>query len=633
MKRIFHYLNIAIFFILFTAKLQAQTCIVITHPDDLTITTTNTDASCNGISTGKIVANASGGTTPYEYSIDAVNFVPSNTFSNLAAGAYSISVKDANGCTKAIAVTLTEPSGLSGAISSSENSCTIDDNKVLQGASASFTVSATGGTTPYAYIWSDALGTNSTATATVNVTNNYNVTITDNQGCIFIPSKTITVIDAPSVAIAATETSCTNNDDKVLVNANVDFKATASGGLATYTYAWDNSLGTADIANTSVTATTIYNVTATDSNGCTATAAKTITVISAPSVAIAATETSCTNNDDKVLPNANVDFQATASGGLATYTYAWDNALGTADIANTSVSATTIYNVTATDTNGCTATAAKTITVIAAPSVAIAATETSCTNSDDKVLPNTNVSFTATASGGITAYNYLWDNGLGSLATANTNVFSTKTYSVTVSDANGCTATDSKTITVLPGLSLTKVITQPSCNAANGSLSGAIDITLSGVSGTPTFIWSNAKTTEDLDNLGTGTYIVSVTDANGCMVTDSTNIVEPALLNAGTGANPAPICSGNSLVPIVLNDLLTGENAGGTWTLESGTPIPTTAFDNTANTFAIKGTSVGVYVFKYQMGTVACGDSENVSITIQDCCPVKICSPVKVTKK
>ena len=548
MKRIFHYLNIAIFFILFTAKLQAQTCIVITHPDDLTITTTNTDASCNGISTGKIVANASGGTTPYEYSIDAVNFVPSNTFSNLAAGAYSISVKDANGCTKAIAVTLTEPSGLSGAISSSENSCTIDDNKVLQGASASFTVSATGGTTPYAYIWSDALGTNSTATATVNVTNNYNVTITDNQGCIFIPSKTITVIDAPSVAIAATETSCTNNDDKVLPNANVDFKATATGGLATYTYAWDNALGTADIANTSVTGTTIYNVTATDSNGCTATAAKTIVVISAPSVAIAATETSCTN-------------------------------------------------------------------------------------SDDKVLPNTNVSFTATASGGITAYNYLWDNGLGSLATANTNVFSTKTYSVTVSDANGCTATDSKTITVLPGLSLTKVITQPSCNAANGSLSGAIDITLSGVSGTPTFIWSNAKTTEDLDNLGTGTYIVSVTDANGCMVTDSTNIVEPALLNAGTGANPTPICSGNSLVPIVLNDLLTGENAGGTWTLESGTPIPTTAFDNTANTFAIKGTSVGVYVFKYQMGTAACGDAENVSITIQDCCPVKICSPVKVTKK
>ena len=463
MKRIFHYLNIAIFFILFVAKLQAQTCIVITHPDDLTITTTNTDASCNGASSGKIVANASGGTTPYEYSIDAVNFAPSNTFPNLAAGAYSISVKDANGCTKAIAVTLTEPGGLSGTISSSESSCTVDDNKVLKGANASFIVTATGGTTPYAYNWSDGLGTAAAANATVTATNNYNVTITDNKGCIFIPSKTVTVIDAPSVAIAATETSCTNNDDKVLPNANVDFKATASGGLATYTYAWDNSLGTADIANTSVSATTIYNVTATDTNGCTATAAK--------------------------------------------------------------------------------------------------------------------------------------------------------------------------TITVLPGLALTKVITQPSCNAANGSLSGAIDITLSGVSGTPTFIWSNTKTTEDLDNLGTGTYIVSVTDANGCMVTDSTNIVEPALLNAGVGTNPAPICSGNSLVPIVLNDLLTGENAGGTWTLESGTPNSTTAFDNTANTFAIKGTSVGVYVFKYQMGTAACGDSENISITIQDCCPAKICLPVKVTKK
>ena len=463
MKIFFHFLYIAIFFILFTTKLQAQTCIVITHPDDLTITTTNTDASCNATSSGKIVANTSGGTSPYEYSIDAVNFVSSDTFSNLAAGTYSITVKDANGCTKSIAVTLTEPSGLSGTISSSENSCTTNDDKVLKGANASFSVTATGGTSPYAYNWSDALGTNSTAISTVNATNNYNVTITDNKGCIFIPSKTITVISAPNVAIAATETSCTNNDDKVLPNANVDFKATATGGLAAYTYVWDNSLGTNDIVNASVSATTIYNVTATDANGCTATAAK--------------------------------------------------------------------------------------------------------------------------------------------------------------------------TITVLQGLSLTKIVKQPSCNSANGSLSGAVDITLSGVSGTPTFIWSNTKTTEDLDSLGTGTYIVSVTDANGCMVTESTTLTEPAVLNAGTGANPIPICSGNSLVPIVLNDLLTGENTGGTWTLESGTPIPTTAFDNTANTFAIKGTSVGVYVFKYQVGTAACGDFENVSITIRDCCPAKICLPVKVTIK
>ena len=431
MKRIFHYSLSVILLVFFTTSISyAQTCITITQPSDLTLSTTNTNVSCFGTSTGQIVASGAGGTTAYTYSINGGTYVSSGTFPNLAMGTYTISLKDANGCTKSASVTLTEPTALTGMIAATETSCTANDNKVLANASVGFTTTTNGGTTPYTYAWSNSLGSASTATATVTATTTYNVTITDNKGCSVVPSQLETVITAPTVAITATESSCTANDQKLLAGTVATLTAGASGGTAAYTYLWSTTAATAAISPT-VAATTIYTVTATDANGCTATASQTETVITAPTVAITATESSCTANDDKVLNGATVNLTAAASGGTPAYTYDWNNTLGSGATKAPTVSATTTYMVTATDANGCTATANKTITT--APALTFTATQVNV-----KCFGGNDGSFEMTGAGGTAPYQYSKDDAATFQPNNQFLNLPATTYKVAIKDANGC---------------------------------------------------------------------------------------------------------------------------------------------------------------------------------------------------
>ena len=419
---------------------------------------------------------------------------------------YSVTATDANGCAATTNKTITVVSASAASISATETSCTSNDDKVLSGASVSLT--ASGGTS---YAWDNGLGVGAGKIVTPSVSTTYTVTATDANGCTSTANKTITVIASPSAAITATETSCTSNDDKVLSGASVSL--TASGGTS---YAWDNSLGIGASKTVTPSVSTTYAVTATDANGCTATANKTISINAPATANIAATESSCSSNDDKVSSGDAVTL--TASGGA---TYSWNNGLGTGATKTPSPVTTTTYTVTATDANGCTATANKIITVAVGLSLSHAATNILCNAASTGAI-------NLTVTGGTAPYTYNWTGGSTS---EDRTGLAAGSYSVTVTDATGCSQNTSVTLTQPPALSLATTPTNIACNAAS---TGAISTTVSGGVSPYSYNWSDGATTQNRTGLAAGTYGLTITDANGCTQSASETLTQPSALSLST---------------------------------------------------------------------------------------------------
>lgn len=465
---------------------------------------TATDNSCtvddNKVLSGAAATlNASGGGT---YVWDDASTLAMRTVNPTMTSTYTVTVTDANGCAATANKTITIVSLPSASIVETDNSCTADDGKVLSGAATTLTASG-GGT----YTWDDA--SNGAVRVVYPVTNTtYSVTVTDGNGCTATASNSVMVVTGPTASIVETDNSCTPNDGKVLSAANATL--TASGGG---TYTWDDA-SIAAVRMVTPTATTTYNVTVTDGNGCTATASNTVMVVSAPSAAIAATDNSCTPNDNKVLSGALANL--TASGGS---TYLWDNA-STNAMRGVNPVMTTTYSVTATDANGCTAMASKIITVVSSPTVVISVSDNSCTANDGKVLSG--ASTTLTASGGGT---YLWDNS-SMAAIRVVNPTSTTTYFVTMTDANGCTVTEGRTITVvsMPTVSISEM--DNSCNSNDSKVLSGGSATLMASGGT-LYLWDDASSapSRNVNPVVTTTYTVTVTDINGCMATGSATVM------------------------------------------------------------------------------------------------------------
>ena len=486
-----------------------------------TVSIAETDASCTA-NDGKVQSaaaatlTATAGFTSYAWDNSLGTGNP-KTVNPVATTTYSVTATDANGCTATASSTVTVIATPTVTIAETDASCTANDGKVQSAAAA--TLTATAGFSSYA--WDNSLGTGNPKTVNPVATTTYSVTATDANGCTATASSTVTVIATPTVTIAETDASCTANDGKVQSAAAATLTATA--GFTSY--AWDNALGTGNPKVVNPVATTTYSVTATDANGCTATASNTVTVIATPSVTIAETDASCTANDGKVQSAAAATLTATA--GFASYV--WDNSLGTGSPQTVNPVSTTTYSVTATDANGCTATASSTVTVIATPSVTIAETDASCTANDGKVLSGAAATLTATA--GFSSY--AWDNALGTGTPKTVNPTATTTYSVTATDANGCTATASSTVTVIsapPALTIAE--TDASCTANDGKVQSAAAATLTATAGFASYVWDNSLGTgspQTVNPVSTTTYSVTATDANGCTATASSTVTIVAL--------------------------------------------------------------------------------------------------------
>ncbi len=128
-----------------------------------------------------------------------------------------------------------------------------------------------------------------------------------------------------------------------------------------------------------------------------------------------------------------------------------------------------------------------------------------------------------TVSGGTAPFTYAWDNGE---TTEDISALAAGTYNVTITDANGCTATASAVVGEPTLLAGSAVATDALCN---GAADGTVDLTVSGGTAPFTYAWSNGETTEDISTLAAGTYNVTITDANGCTATASATVNEPIL--------------------------------------------------------------------------------------------------------
>ncbi len=445
---------------------------------------TNITCAVNGAAT----VTASSGTTPYSYIWS--NGATSAGINNIAAGNYTVTVTDASGCSVSNTVTV------SSTAVSLTTSAPVTANSACGGATGSASISATNGTAPYTYNWSN--GGNIQTISNIP-SGSYSVTITDASSCTGIVSNI--VVNNPNSPTASI--SAANN---VLCNAASTGSATvaATGGTAPYTYNWSNGGNTATVNNI---AAGTYTVTVTDNASCLGVAAVTISQPSAVSITGTTTNILCFGQNTGAAA-------VTVSGGTTSYSYNWSNGGNTAAI-NNAVAGT--YTLTVTDGNNCVINFTSTISQPAAAITLVpASTNILCAGAGNGTAG-------VTATGGTGLYTYNWSN-------SNTNPFlsflQAGTYNVLVTDANGCSATV-PTFTITEPSVLTVSATATDVTVF-GASDGSVNLAISGGTGSYNYSWSNGATTQNINGVPAGTYSVTISDANGCQFIENATIDQPS---------------------------------------------------------------------------------------------------------
>jgi len=467
---------------------------------------TPVNVTCNGGNNGSATANAVGSAGPFTYA-----WLPggqtTQTITGLAAGSYTVTINAPNCCPVIASVTITQPTVVSASGSQVNVSCN-------GGSNGSATVIASGGTPGYTYSWSPSGGTGATASGLS--AGPYVCTITDAQGCTVNRSVTIT---QPSVLTA------TNSQVSPSCNGGSNGSATVmpSGGTPGYTYAWSPSGGTGATALGLAAGT--YNCIITDNHGCTTTS----TVVLTQPPAITAIMSQVPANCNGGTGSASV----VASGGTGGYTYSWSPAGG--NNATTTAVPAGNYVVTITDANGCVRTASVVITQPVALTASASVIPASCGGA--------NGSATVNVSGGTAAYSYLWSPGGGTAATASNLLAGA--YSCAITDANGCTLT--QTVTVASSGTPTLAVSTVTNVSCFGGTNGTVTVAASGGTGPYAYAWSpSGGTGTTASSLTAGTYFVTTTDANGCTYTQMVSITEPPALTATATATQVSCNGGNN---------------------------------------------------------------------------------------
>lgn len=572
-------------------------------------TATTVPSTCN-LPNGSIDVSVTGGVAPYTYTW-APNNETTQDLSNVLSGNYTVTVTGANGCTRLLNVTVNNnnppitltgivvanslcvggngsvdltaapanpnytynwsngettqdlsglPAGTyvvtvsAGGTCTATASYTVVDGPVAPVPSASPTqsvcnlangsidVSVTGGVPPFTYNWSNGA---TTQDITGVLPGDYLVTVTGANGCSRILNVTVGNND-PSISLSATtvaNTSCNNSG-----TGSIDLTPTPAvppAPLGSYTYNWSTGGTTQDISGL---LPGTYTVTV--SMGGTCTAVNSFTVADNPNQPMpTATPTQSTCS----LANGSID--ASVTGGVPPFTYTWSNGTTTQDLSNVLAGS---YTLTVTGANGCTRAITVDITNNNPPinlTSAIVA-NTTCTGG--------NGSIDLTAAPANPNYTYTWSNGATS---QDVNNLTPGDYTVTVSAGGTCTATATYNVPDNPNLpNPTATPTQSTCSSSNGS----IDASVSGGVAPYTYLWSyNNATSQDLTNIPAGTYILTVTGANGCTKTVSVDVGNNnPPINVTATSMPNTVCNANPNGSI--NITVTPPNSGYTFLWSNG---------------------------------------------------------------
>lgn len=541
----------------------------------------------DALQAGRVVNVALGGTTPMTFAWS--NGATTQNIERVTAGLYSLTITDANGCTATASAAVSDgnpgftvtgpaavdpatvncsstnalpdvtasgvtidwygpggtfaytsaavyPPGLYHVVLSSTTGCTvvktIDLTPQLPTLSLSNTAvscyglsdgsaTATATGSNLIYNWSNSA---TTATNTGLSATTYTVTVSNSvTGCSATSATTVNSPPQLAANITLTGSAC---------GATAAANVTATGGKPCYSYLWHNAATTAGISG--LVAGSTASVVVTDASGC--------SVSASASVPNAITVTLQTVNP--VCHGGTGTITATPANGTAPYSYNWNTTETTNEI--NPVAGT--YTVTVTDAANCTATATVTLTQPAALSVSLSKQDVLC-------YGTATGSVTASVTNGATPLLFNWNNDIN-LGTANTvtGIDAAGTYYVTVTDNNDCVASSQITVSAPSApLSVTAIVTNANCTGSPNS------IALSYSGGTPdmTYNWndpmgnpggplqSNTQGEQLPGTIVTGTYFITITDANMCNTSTSAVVTGQPYVSI-TGSATAPGCNGGS---------------------------------------------------------------------------------------
>ncbi len=543
---------------------QANVSVTIGQSSTIATSLTKADAMCYGGSSGTASVAVSGGTAPYTYLWNTIPAQTTASVTALAAGTYILETKDAHNCIKKDTIVIAQPSALSTAVSKTDVTC-------YSGNNGTATVSTSGGVSPYTYSW-NTTPVQTSATAQNLGSGTYIVTVTDSHGCVKTDTAIVTQPSGPLAALVSTHAnvSCYGG-------ANGKSGITVSGGTLPYTYSWNTSpVKTTDTI--SGLSAGIYTATVTDAKGCTIQISDTITQ---PSL-LAAT---ATKTDASCFGGTNGTAQVTANGGTAPYQYSWNTTPAQTTASVTGLSTGT-YAATVTDAHGCQANVSVTI----GQSSTIA---TSLTKADAMCYGGSSGTASVAVSGGTAPYTYLW-NTIPAQTTASVTALAAGTYILETKDAHNCIKKDTIVIAQPSALSTAVSKTDVTCYSGNN---GTATVSTSGGVSPYTYSWNTTpvQTSATAQNLGSGTYIVTVTDSHGCIKADTVAVAQPSGLSAVVTKTDA-LCYGNS--------------TGSATVAASGGTAPYTFLWNTApaqSTSTINNIPAGTY-------TVTVTDRENCQV-------------------
>jgi gliding motility-associated-like protein len=285
------------------------------------------------------------------------------------------------------------------------------------------------------------------------------------------------------------------------------------------TYLWnDNSVN----QTLSVTQTGIYSVTVTNAGNCSAVDSIIICFGTFTSNTVI-TDVSCNGLSDGAI-------DLTITSGQAPYAYAWNNSETTEDINGLIAND---YTVSVTDSIGCVSTQTYTVNEPQILTVSGTVTNLNCYQDNTGAI-------NITPNGGNGGFSYIWSNAQ---TTEDLTNIAAAVYTVTVSDANNCTATYNDTVT-----QPTQIVTSitPTNLLCYGDIDGQADLTVSGGTLGYTYLWSNGQTIQDATNLTGTTYIVTITDANNCIATNSVTITEIGTPLVATLTQTTLLCYGDN---------------------------------------------------------------------------------------
>lgn len=506
---------------------QVMDTVTISEPDTIvplisSLTFGSVNIACNGQATGSASVSVSGGTPPFSY------LWSSNSTDSFAVGLDEgwkvVRVEDSNGCSLIDSIQLSQALPFFISPVEKDPACYGDN-------SGQIIVNLSGGSPPYNYNWSNSANGDTASLLTAGL---YDVIILDANNCR--DSLHFSLSEPDSMTVHA------NVSDFQGYNVNCNNASSAfiavhpTGGTGAYTYLWSNSATTDSISNLN---SGNYSVTITDVNGCTQ---DTAFLMTQPPPLNPSVTLSVFPGGMNVSCNGYIDGVAHSqvSGGVAPYQYLWSNG----DVSDSAVGlGFGPHSLMVTDSNGCTANVPFSLTQ--PPPVSLSSTITNFNGYSTACSGDSSGCITINTSGGTAPYSYVWDV-IDTITTPIVCNLPADTFSLRIIDANGCQLDTFFILIPPPPVVINSAV--PTFNGfeiqCNGNNDGSIDVTVSGGVSPFSYAWSNTATTQDINNLPAGNYMVYISDANACLDSLFFTLNEPPALTSVLTSKTDATCNG-----------------------------------------------------------------------------------------